>query len=424
MKEEFLHYLWQYQLFDKQYLQTNSGETICIEKIGHHNINSGPDFLEAKIQIGKELWVGSVEIHLKASDWYVHNHETDPKYDNVILHVVWEDDIPVFRKNNAPVSALEIKGLVPKYIWNNYRHLFQKSNKWIACENLLEQIDAFTWHGWLERLYIERLENKAADIEKLLVNSVNDWEAVLFRLMAKNFGLKVNGSAFFSLVNTLDFSIIRKERTEKIKLEALLLGQAGLLEKQLDDSYYVDIQEIYRYQQHKYRLKSNTESVQFFRLRPSNFPTIRLSQLANLFSINQSLFQKLMNANDVTALYDLLQTKASSYWDSRFVFGKESKKSIKKSTKSFIDLLLINTIIPLRFAYQKHRGNHNVEGLFSLLQELKSENNSIIRKYEELGIITKSAMDSQALLTLRNKYCTEQRCLECAVGLQILKSEQ
>lgn len=423
MKEEFLHYLWQYQLFDKQYLQTNSGETIYIERTGHHNINSGPDFLEAKIQIGKELWVGSVEIHLKASDWYVHNHESDPKYDNVILHVVWEDDIPVFRQNNAPVSAFEMKGLVPKYIWNNYRNLIQKSNKWIACENLIGQIDVLTWYGWLERLYVERLEKKAIDIEQLLVNSVNDWEAVLFKLMAKNFGLKVNGSAFLSLANTFDFSIVRKERSEKNNLEALLFGQAGLLEKKLDDSYYVALQEIYRYQQHKYKLEANPENVQFFRLRPTNFPTIRLSQLANLFSKNQNLFQKLMTSNDVSALYGLLQTKASSYWDFHFVFGKESKKSIKRSTKSFIDLLLINTIIPLRFAYQKHRGNPDIEDLFSILQQLKPEINSIVKKYEALGIRTKSAMDSQALLTLRNTYCKEQRCLKCAVGLQVLKSE-
>jgi len=423
MKEEFLHYLWQYQLFDKQHLQTNTGEIIYIERTGYHNINSGPDFLEAKIQIGKELWVGSVEIHLKASDWYVHNHETDPKYDNVILHVVWEDDMPVFRRNNAPVSALEMKGLVPKYIWNNFQQLFQKSNKWIACESLIGQIDALTWHGWLERLYVERLKKKAIDIEQLLVNSVNDWEAVLFKLMAKNFGLKVNGSAFLSLANTFDFSTVRKERTKKNNLEALLFGQAGLLENKLDDSYYEALQEIYRYQQHKYKLEANPENVQFFRLRPSNFPTIRLSQLANLFLKNQNLFQKLMSANEVSALYDLLQTKASSYWDFHFVFGKESKKSIKKSTKSFIDLLLINTIIPLRFAYQQHQGNTDVEDLFSILQQLKPEINSIVKKYEALGIRTKSAMDSQALLTLRNSYCNEQRCLKCAVGLQVLKSE-
>lgn len=424
MKEEFLHYLWQYQLFNKEQLRTNSEQIIHVQQIGYHNKNSGPDFLEAKIQMGKELWVGSVEIHVKASDWYVHNHEIDSQYDNVILHVVWEDDMPVFRKNNTHVSTLILKGSVPKYILRNYKSLMQKPTKWIACESLISHIDGFTWQSWLERLYIERLEIKALEIEELLINSVNDWEAVLFQLLAKNFGLKVNGSAFFSLAKSLSFAIVRKEKRERIKLEALLLGQAGFLKKELDDAYYTSLQEIYRYQQHKYKLVSNVENVQFFRLRPANFPTIRLSQMAHLFSKNQNLFQKLMTTFEISSLYELLQTEANTYWDTHFVFGKETKRSVKRSSKSFIDLLLINTIIPLRFAYQKYHGNQKVDDLFSLLQQLNSEENSIVNKYEELGIRSMSALDSQALLTLQNTYCKKHRCLACAVGLKILKNEQ
>lgn len=423
MQENFLHYLWQYQLFNKKSLQTSSGDTIQIIKTGYYNENTGPDFLEAKIQIGEQLWAGSVEIHLKSSDWYVHNHEIDKNYDNVILHVVWENDLPVFRKNNTLVSALELNGLVPKQIWNNYQNLFQKSNRWIACENEINQTNDFIWNNWLERLYVERLEKKALVIESLLLDSVNDWEAVLFQLLAKNFGLKVNGDAFFEMAKSIDFSIIRKERTDLITFEALLIGQAGLLERRMDDAYYLELQQIYQFQKNKYQLNLPTRNIQFFRLRPPNFPTIRLSQLANLFFKNDNLFQKLMQVNEIADFYNLLQSKANPYWQTHYVFGKESKKSTKKSTKAFIDLLLINTLIPLRFAYQKHIGNQDMEVLFDIIRQIKPENNNIVKKFTALSVEAKNAMDSQALLTLKNSYCNPQGCLACAIGLQILKNQ-
>ena len=421
MKEEFLHYLWQNQLFNKQNLRTNSNEIVHVERIGYHNKNSGPDFLESKIQIGAELWVGSVEIHLKSSDWYVHNHESDSLYDNVILHVVWEDDIPVFRSNNTAVSTLEMKGLVSRQVLNNYQDLFQKTTSWIPCESQLGQIDPFIWLNWSERIYVERLEMKSQEIELLLSESVYDWEAVLFKLIARNFGLKVNGTAFFSLANTLEFSTVRKETNNVKNFEALLMGQAGLLSEKIEDPYYLELQEIFKFQKHKYKLEETTEKVQFFRLRPANFPTIRIAQLASLFSNQENLFQKLIRSNDIWEFYKLLETRASSYWDTHYVFGKETKKSVKKSTKSFIDLLLINTVIPLRFTYEKYLGNWDTDALFSIIQSIKPESNSIVEKYVELGVKVQSALDSQALLLLKNSYCNEQRCLECAIGLELLK---
>lgn len=421
MKESFLHYLWQYQLFTKSNILTTTKESVSVQKVGIHNSNSGPDFLEAKLQIGGQLWAGSVEIHLKSSDWYVHNHETDSSYDNVILHVVWEDDMPVFRKNNTPISTLELKGLVPKHIWDNYQDLFQKNNRWIACEDSIAKVDSFTWNNWLERLYIERLERKSIEIEKILQVSVNDWEAVLFQLLAKNFGLKVNGKSFLSMAESFDYAIIRKERGKANHLEALLMGQAGVLAEDKDEVYYNELQKIYQYQQHKYRLSTSLVEVQFFRLRPPNFPSIRIAQLANLFSNKENLFDVLMHSSDIDAYYSILQTQASRYWDTHYVFGKEAKKSIKRTTKFFIDLLIINTIIPLRFTYQKHIGKQDVETLFRIMQELKPEKNNIISKYSALGIKVKNAMDSQALLTLKNEYCQPLQCLECTVGLVVLK---
>ncbi|HIP47720.1 MAG TPA: DUF2851 family protein [Lutibacter sp.] len=421
MKENFLHYLWKYQLFSKNKLQTTISEQITVQKTGLQNSNSGPDFLEATIQIGEQLWAGSVEIHLKSSDWYVHNHETDTAYDNVILHVVWEDDIPIFRKNNTPISTLVLKGLVPKNIWNNYKELFQKNKNWIPCESQIKKVNSFTWNNWKEHLYIARLENKSKEIEQLLQESVNDWESVLFKLLTKNFGLKVNASSFKSLANIIDYSILRKEKDDSLKLEALLMGQAGLLSDTIEDTYFHNLQKEYLFQQNKYSIQPISEKVQFFRLRPPNFPSIRLSQLANLISKRNSLFQDLMNTKKLSDFYSLLQTNASNYWNTHYVFGKKSKKLVKKTSKSFVDLLLINTIIPLQFAYQKYNGNQDIESILGLIKAIKPEKNSIINNYKKLGIPIENAMDSQALIQLHNNYCKPKLCLSCVVGLSILK---
>ncbi len=423
MKEDFLHYLWQFQLFNTSNLQTTKGEAISIKKIGQHNTNAGPDFLEAQLSIGKQLWAGNVEIHLKSSDWYVHAHEQNKAYDNVILHVVWEDDIRIFRSNNTAICTLELKGLVPLQIKNNYNALFSRNTSWIACANQLDEINDFTWSNWLERLYIERLEEKSIPIVKLLKESNNDWEAVLFQLLAKNFGLKVNGESFADMAKTIPFSVLRKESKTQQELEALLLGQAGLLSGDVVDSYFNEQLDTYLYQVHKYQLDSAINTVLFFRLRPPNFPTIRLSQLAHLYHIHQNLFQKLMLGTDVAYFYEILQAQASAYWDTHYSFGKESNKRIKRTTKSFIDLLLINTIIPLQFAYQRYKGKVDVEKLLQLIQEINLEKNTIISNFSRLEVKAKNAMDTQALLQLKNKYCELQQCLKCKVGLVLLKKE-
>jgi hypothetical protein len=423
MKEDFLHYLWQYQLFNKSGLLTIAGEKVFVQEVGAHNINAGPDFLEAKIVIADQLWAGSVEIHLKSSDWYVHHHETNPAYDNVILHVVWEDDMPVFRKNNTPVSTLELKGLVPKSLLNNYKNLFT-TKKWIACEKSLTKIESFTWNSWLERLYIEKLENKAMQIKSLLSHTTNNWEAVLFRLLAKNFGLKVNSEAFNCLASSIDFSIIRKERTQRLNLESLLFGQANLLQETKEDLYYQDLQKNYQFQKHKYNLQAIENEVKFFRLRPVNFPSIRLSQLADLYLKHDNLFQQLMQAKELKDFYTLLQSRAGEYWDTHYVFGKESKSIIKKTSHRFIDLLLINTIIPLKYAYQKHIGKQDVDFILQLIASIKPEKNSIINKFTNLDVDINNAQDTQALLHLYKDYCKPKKCLSCRVGLVLMKNSK
>ena len=422
MKEDFLHYLWKYQLFDISKLSTIQSEKISIFKTGIHNFDTGPDFLNAKIVIAGQLWFGNVEIHLKSSDWYVHNHEEDKNYDATILHVVWEYDVEVFVKDNIAVPTLELKNIVDKQILKNYKKLTSGKVSWIPCENQLKEIKPFTKQNWLERLYIERLENKSKLIHQLLKNSNNDWEQVLFILIAKNFGLKKNSEAFLLMSQSIPFTILRKEKSNQLKLEALLFGQSGMLKNTIEDSYYMNLRNEYKYLKHKYQLTEIGEKqFQFFRMRPHNFPTIRIAQLAALYRKQENLFSKLMNADSIESIYDIFQIKINDFWKNHYTFSKESKKSNKKLTRSFIDLLIVNTIIPLKFSYQKSLNTLNEEELFNLMKALKPEKNTIISKFSEFKMKAINAFESQALLELKNNYCAKKRCLQCAIGNQILK---
>ncbi|MFB9054874.1 DUF2851 family protein [Formosa undariae] len=421
MQEDFLHYLWKYKKFDVGALETVKGETIQLIQVGQHNFNSGPDFFNAQLNIDHQLWAGNVEIHVKSSDWYVHNHEIDPAYDNVILHVVWEHDVDIFRKDNSEIPTLELKEIVSKTTLNGYQQLFSKSQKWINCEHDFISVDDFILQNWLERLFFERLERKSSDIEKLLDASKKDWEAVLFKLLAKNFGLKVNGDAFFSLASSIDFSIIRKIQTKGQLLESVLLGQSGVLETTVEDEYYIQLQKDYLFLKQKFGLsQQHVTAPQFFRLRPPNFPTIRLSQLAQVYVNNQNLFSKIIEAKTAQDYYDLFTVMTSEYWETHYTFKKSTKKSNKTTTHNFIDLLIINTIIPVKFSYSKISGKNYNEDLIPLINELKPEQNSIVKKFESLKPISKSALQTQGLIQLKNEYCNYKKCLQCAVGNTIL----
>ncbi|OYX23362.1 MAG: hypothetical protein B7Z06_10330 [Flavobacteriales bacterium 32-35-8] len=290
-------------------------------------------------------------------------------------------------------------------------------------EHDFSSVNHFDISNWLERLYLERLERKAEDINALLLTSKNDWEAVLFKMLAKNFGLKVNGDAFLSLANSVDFSMIRKTLTSNTTLEALLFGQAGLLEQEIEEPYYLELAKEYEFLKQKFSLSNkNVMPIQFFRLRPPNFPTIRLSQLATLYHQNQNLFSKIIEINTLEDFYDLFSVPTSSFWESHYTFGKSSSKSKKVLTKSFVDLLLINSIIPLKFSYAKFQG-HNIDDLIiNLIECITSEKNSIIEKFNSLRLVSTSALHSQGLLQLKNEYCDKNKCLQCVVGNSILHS--
>lgn len=423
MKEEFLYYVWQYQLFYKKTLKTVNYQEINILKVGVQNKNAGPDFLNAHIKIGDETWVGNVEMHVKSSDWYVHNHENDSNYDAVILHVVWEHDVEVFAKNNQPIFTLELKNYIDNDLIIKYNSIINDSKRWIPCEQQIHQIDSFLLNNWLERLYFERLENKSEFIKELLQKTHFDFEAVLFMLLAKNFGLKINGEAFLKLATSLDFSIVQKVRFDEMQLSALLFGQAGFLDEDVEIPFHNQLRTEYHYLKHKYQLQSIHKShFQFFRMRPPNFPTIRLAQLINLIHQHQNLFSKIIEIDQKEDFYKLFNVEVLDFWKNHFTFETTSTKSSKKLTKSFVDLLLINTIIPLKFVYLQTKTDFDEETILRLIQQITPEKNSIIEAFENVKISAKNAMESQALIELKNNYCTKKRCLQCAIGIKLIRN--
>jgi len=422
MREDFLHYLWRFKKFNTLNLKTCNQEDVIISNVGQYLELAGPDFFNAQITIGNQKWAGNVEIHVKSSDWYIHHHEKDSGYENVILHVVWEHDSEIFRSDNSEIPVLELKNYVSSEILNNYQKLLTPKS-WIFCEKQLIEIPQFSLTNWQERLFFERLERKAKPILELLEQSNNDWEAVLFCLLAKNFGLNTNGDTFLKIAQSIPFLVIRKECFEVENIEALLFGTAGLLDTDKEDAYFKDLKFRYFYLLHKYQIeKSFIEPVQFFKHRPDNFPTIRLSQLASLYNKQQNLFSKIISLNDIETIYDIFSISVTPYWQTHYQFDKESANKKKSLSKSFMDLLILNTIVPLQFAYAKNRGEEVSEDLIAVLNDVAPEKNSIIDKFSSFGIKGKNAFETQSLLELKNEYCNKNKCLECAIGMELLKT--
>jgi hypothetical protein len=385
---------------------------------------AGPDFFNAQMVIGNQKWAGNVEIHLKSSDWYLHHHERDAAYDSVILHVVWEHDAAIFRKDNSEIPVLELKNYVSSETLARYEPLMLPKS-WIFCENQLASLDSFVLKNWQERLFFERLERKSKAIEELLVQTNQDWEAVLFCMLAKNFGLNINGDSFLQIALSIPFSVIRKESYAIEHIESLLFGQSGLLLEDKEDLYFKQLQSNFEYQQHKYQIeKAQVNPLQFFKHRPDNFPTLRLSQLANLYHKQPYLFSSLMALTSIKDIYDLFSISVSNYWETHYQFDKVSPKKKKMLSKSFIDLLIINTLIPLRFLYAKSQGKEVSEELISLLNQVAPEKNAIMDKFKSFSVVVSDAFESQALLELKNEYCNKFKCMECAIGISVLKSNE
>lgn len=423
MKEDFLQFLWKFQKFSMENLQTTDGEFLQVLKSGIHNTESdGPDFFVSQLIIDNQKWAGNVEVHIKSSDWYLHNHQTDSNYDSVILHVVWEDDVEVYRADNSKIPVLELKSYVANEALLNYKILFDnKKSKWINCENQLSGVNDFIWQNWLERLYLERLEQKSTPVIDLLKKNKNNWEATCFCLIAKAFGGNTNGNAFFEMAQSIPFTIIQKE-TSVFKLEALFMGQCNMLDIDSTITYQKELFNEYQYLKRKYKLEDCKQTkTQFFRLRPQNFPTIRLSQLAFLFANNSNLLNKLNNLTAIDSIFVTLNSQASKYWNTHYSFGKSSTSRIKKTTTSFLKVVILNSILQLRFLYQKSiNSESNANDIIKMLSDLGPENNNIVDHYKAIGIQVLSSLQSQALLTLKKNYCAMNKCLQCPVGVSLL----
>ena len=406
-------------------LRTTTGKPVEVIDAGLPNTNAGPDFFNAKLKIDGTLWVGNVEVHTVASDWMRHGHDKDVAYDNVILHVAETVDCEVFRANGAPVPQLQLS--CPESIRRHYAELTH-AEIYPLCYSILSSLPKLTVHSWLSALQVERFEQKARAIAARLEHCNNHWEDVFFITLSRNFGFGLNGDAFEAWANHLPFRAIDKHRDNLFQVEAFFFGQAGLLDEELPDAdeYYRKLQKEFRYLQHKFELSAPMSATQwrFLRLRPGNFPHVRLAQLANLYYKERSLFSRIMEADTLEAVRKLLTVTTSPYWEEHFNFRKVSSSREKQVGKNAQNLIIINTVIPFLYAYGLHKADELLcERATGFLESLKAEDNHIIRHWSGAGLPVSTAADSQALLQLQKEYCDKKDCLRCRFGFEYLRQK-
>jgi hypothetical protein len=422
--EDFLQYIWKFRLFDLNGLTTTDGETLEIVSPGLQNTNAGPDFQDAKIRIGDTLWVGNAEVHLSSSEWKKHGHQTDNAYDNVILHVVYKDNEPVYRKDGAKIPTLILHDRISPELYNRYHHLIFGEKQIIPCEKAIGSIDGLLIQNWLTRVLIERLQNRSIALTQALQTNRGDWEETFYQFLAANFGFSINALPFELLAKSLPQSILGKHKNNPMQIEALVFGQAGFLTDDLKDEYPLTLKKEYEFLQKKYNLKPIEKHLwKFLRLRPLNFPTIRLAQFAALVAQSNHLFSKVLDTKAPEGLFKLFtDIKVNPYWDTHYQFDKPSVSIPKTLGKSSVNTLLLNTLALFLFTY----GNHHqleryVNRSLQLLEHIPVEKNSIIDNFALLGVKVKTAYESQALLELKKSYCDHKKCLQCGVGIKILK---
>ena len=421
MREDFLHYLWRLKRFDISNLKTTEGTPIELLKVGDHNHHAGPDFTDARIRIGDTTWAGNVEIHLNSSDWHRHGHHLDAAYQNVILHVVLEEDEVIRLENGERLPCLELKNRVPSKLAGSYLKLLHAEN-WIPCERNIPGVPEITQKLWLERLLVERLEKKTSLIQERLAANNNDWETTFYQVLARSFGTKVNTEPFEQLARSFPLKLIRKHQNSLMQIEALLFGQSGLLEGEFQDDYPQRLQKEAIFLRKKYGLQP-LQKVQwkFMRMRPANFPTVRIAQFASLLFSATHLFSKVLATENLKEIGQVFDLKLSFYWYTHYRFDKLSSRRPKNLGAATIQSILINTIVPFLFYYGKARNEANFKDrALQFLDSLKPEENHIIQKWTDLGMQPDSAGQTQALLQLKQAYCDKKRCLECAIGHSIL----
>lgn len=421
--EDFLYYVWKFRLYDRADLCTASGEEIEVLSPGLHNTNAGPDFQNARIRIGDTVWAGNVEIHVAASDWHKHGHHRDKAYDNVILHVVYKNDMPPAIQAKV-IPVLELNERIPGELYSKYHNLVYGNQQIIPCEATIRTVDDLTLRNWLTRVLVERLEKKSVNVQHTLAENRGDWEETFYQHLAANFGFKVNALPFEMLAKSLPQGILGKHKNNAMQIEALIFGQAGFLEDEFTDDYPNKLKTEYQFLRKKYNLNPLEKHLwKFARMRPLNFPTIRLAQFAALVVNSNHLFSKIIEIVDVNNLRSLFTDIAVNlYWENRYRFDAEAKRVAKNMGESSVNNLLLNTLAVFLFTYgKKYQQQRYVSRSLQLLEQLPAESNNIIDDFDILGVKVKTAFESQALLELKNSYCAHKKCLQCGIGNKILK---
>lgn len=430
--EQLLHYVWKHKLFPLHSLETEDRQSIEVIDTGLHNHDAGPDFFNAKVRIGDTLWVGNVEIHDKASDWYLHGHDKDARYDNVILHVCGLIDAKARNSQGDSLQQLQLN--VPDNVAQHYQELLS-TDQYPPCYQIIPSLTRLTVHAWMSALQTERLAQKTEAIAERVRQCNGDWENGYFVTLSRNFGFGINGEAFETWAKSIPLHAVDHHRDDLFQIEAIFLGQAGLLDLRtiperyqqaaLNDGYFSKLRNEYLYLAHKFSLTPMDSNLwRFLRLRPQNFPHIRISQLANLYYQRQAGLSQILGAPTVKEAKQALVTSVTPYWETHYTFGSESIRNEKHISPFSLNLLLINTVIPILFAYGRYRGEEKYcDRAFQFLEDLRPENNHIVRMWQECGLVVENAGDSQALIQLKKEYCDKKECLRCRFGYEYLKKK-
>jgi len=421
ISEKLLHYIWKNQWFHKENLKTVHKQTVSIINQGFLHQDAGPDFKQAIIKIDDVTWAGNIEIHIRSSDWYRHEHQNNKKYDSVILHVVYEHDQEVFISQNILLPTLELQPLLSSQLLLRYNQLMHSPLP-LPCEAYIENIPSLTMQSFFDRLVLDRLTRRQMQIFEILHTFSEDWEQTLFYNLCQSFGFKTNAPAFEILGKALPYKILMKHVNSHLQVSALIFGQAGMLDEELEDPYYQSLQNEYLYLKAKYKLiPIDVKCWNLLRLRPHNFPCIRLAQLGEVIFNHPDLFEKVTTYQNLAYFQNILVNKPHDYWKTHYYFGKASREREKIMGERSFQLLLINTLIPFLYSYGVFRGNVKLqEYAMQLLELLPCEENHITKKYQQIGFRTQHAGESQALLELHHEYCGKKKCIDCVLGQQVM----
>ena len=418
--EQPLHYVWKHKIFPLKELKTTTGQQVEVIDTGLANTDAGPDFFNAKLKLDGVLWIGNIEIHERSSDWFKHGHHADAGYNSVILHIASEIDTEISRSNGERIPQIQL--ICPEAVRTNYKELLE-TDSYPPCYRIIPSLPPFTAHSWMTALQMERFEQKATLLNERLKRCQGNWEDAFFITLARNFGFGLNGDAFETWAHRLPFRAVDKHRNDLFQIEAIFFGQAGILEDSDGDGYYLRLKKEYTYLQHKFGLIPMDASLwRFLRLRPANFPHIRIAQLACLYHRAYGLLSRIMETETLQGVRDILKGGTSEYWLTHYTFGGSSPSRPKTLSNTSLDLLIINTVVTFLYAYGLHKGNRVLcARAGSFLEELKAENNYITRMWEQCGMKASNAADSQALIQLKKEYCDKKKCLYCRIGYEYLK---